>query len=612
MSRPLGEALEQGRRALSRRDPDGACEAMLPALEHVTVRREEYAALVSALVEAESARGDARAVLTLRWYLEGGGGKLAREALLGQVPPLDRGRTLVAAAEANPRERVRLLQAGAAAFEEAGAITQAAIARERAEDFEGARTLWSRLSQALASTATEHYAAGLARFNLSRTAKRSGNPQAAREAAIGAVHMIQEAADRFETSGERERAFDCFQVLIAIGEETGELEHVLEGYVNAVRILREDQLRYYALESYEQAIKKAAAAREAAAAATLAREMAAYARKEGLDAVANDAALKEAALWRDAAALSTERGAPPEIAENALLAAVLSLGQCGRFTEVGARFRELEALPLDEKRRAHYARVAARYASVADQPLEAAPLPSHLRHETGFPPVWHVDLVEWEQRGSAAEACADVLLDPQRHESLRRRALAARLTALGVEAEARPESDALLALVEQLAHLDLYEMLSPLEHLYRTDHDDVRAAVVRVLSGFFFKRTFATLRDAALSRDRALVDAAAASIRKLSFPHAFDPLARIHRDCEDQKVRLAVVRSLAQIERAEAGEALLGMLLQAPRPEMEAMAQELASSRGGPFVAAARAALPTLASPAKEIVERLFQGWRVS
>ncbi len=101
---------------------------------------------------------------------------------------------------------------------------------------------------------------------------------------VAAVHLLEEAADRYETIGQRERAFDCYQVLIAVGRESQEFEHVLEGYVNVIRILREDHLRYYALQSYEEAVSAAEKQGEVSAAATLAREMSTYARKEGLPA----------------------------------------------------------------------------------------------------------------------------------------------------------------------------------------------------------------------------------------------------------------------------------------------------------------------------------------
>ena len=43
-----------------------------------------------------------------------------------------------------------------------------------------------------------------------------------------------------ETVGLRERAFDCFQVLIQLGREHESFEDVLEGFgLNCVRVLRE-------------------------------------------------------------------------------------------------------------------------------------------------------------------------------------------------------------------------------------------------------------------------------------------------------------------------------------------------------------------------------------
>src|SRR5262249_9138856 len=207
-------------------------------------------------------------------------------------------------------------------------------------------------------------------------------------------------------------------------------EHVLEGYVNVIRILREDHLRYYALQSYEEAVAAAEKEREVSAAATLAREMGAYAKKEGLTPVANFAMLTQARLWQDVAALSQKRSAPPEIAENALLAAVMAFGEAGQYDRVGRLYGSLSELPLEEARRKHYAKAMTRYLKAQDLKIDAGPLPAHLRYDVGFPEVWHVDLVEWEQHGSASQACGDVVLDATASEIMRRRAVLARLTAL--------------------------------------------------------------------------------------------------------------------------------------------------------------------------------------
>ena len=204
---------------------------------------------------SSSSRQATRAApLTLDWYA---GTERTQRALLPRVPPIDRARTLLAWADrSSDRERAKSIYAKAAdEYEAAGLVAQAAIARERGEDFHRARALWSRLSQVLGANTTDLYAAGLARFNLARTSLRTGDAGAAREAVVASVHLLEEAADRYETIGQRERAFDCYQVLIAIGRESGEFEHVLEGFVNVNRILREDHLRYYALQSYEEAVQ---------------------------------------------------------------------------------------------------------------------------------------------------------------------------------------------------------------------------------------------------------------------------------------------------------------------------------------------------------------------
>jgi hypothetical protein len=167
----------------------------------------------------------------------------------------------------------------------------------------------------------------------------------------------------------------------------------------------------------------------------------------------------------------------------------------------------------------HYTRATPRYTGAPTCAIDAAPLPAHLRHEVGFPDVWHVDLVEWEQGGSASQACGDIILDlepvdrgdapPRRARPLDRahrgdaaRRRARRRAAAGSFAAIRrapPEAYARLA--EQLALVELYTILSPLEQMYRRPEQGVRVAVVRALSRFLFKRTFITLRAALTDPD---------------------------------------------------------------------------------------------------------------
>ncbi|AUX25012.1 hypothetical protein SOCEGT47_055530 [Sorangium cellulosum] len=617
--RPLHELREEARSALARNDLVRARDALLGALQHTIAREEDYVAMTDELREVLVRLGEPRAALTVAWYA---GSELTQRPLVPHVPPIDRARTALAWAEReqDPERQRRLYARAADEYEAAGLVAQAAIARERGQDFARARALWSRLAQLLSSSGADLYAAGLARFNLARTSLRTGDAAAAREAVFASVHLLEEAADRYETIGQRERAFDCYQVLIAVGRESGAFEHVLEGYVNVIRILREDHLRYYALQSYEEAVAVAERQGEIAAAATLAREMAAYARKEGLAAVANFAVLAQARLWQEVSAVSQRRAAPPEIAENALLAAVIALGEAGQYSKVGGVYRALTALPIDEARKGHYARAGARYVDAQDLPIDAAPLPAHLRHELGFPDVWHIDLVEWEQAGSASQACGDIVLDPaQWSEVTRRRAMLARLTALGVErsapdgapASAAPErapAQQLVTLAEQLATVELYTILSPLEHLFRRPEPKIRVAVARALSRFFYKRTFITLREALADPDPTVVHEAARALEGIHFPHAFDPLARIYREAQAPAVRASAVRAIAKIDTLEAAEMLLGILQHEGSEERVAAVEALKRARGMKFVDLARGSLAELPSSTQAVVREILQG----
>lgn len=616
-NRPVHELRQEASAALGRGDYPRAVGALQAALQHTVAREEDYVGATTELRDVYTRLGDHRAALTLDWY---SGGERTQRALIQQVPAIDRARTLLAWADrATDRDRASGIYAKAAdEYEAAGLVAQAAIARERGGDFHRARALWSRLAQLLSASGSDLYAAGLARFNLARTSKSTGDAGAAREAVVASVHLLEEAADRYETIGQRERAFDCYQVLIAVGRESGEFEHVLEGYVNVIRILREDHLRYYALQSYEEAVAAAEKQGEVSAAATLAREMSAYARKEGLSAVAGFATLTQARLWQEVAIASQKRKSPPEIAENALLAAVIALGEAGQYRQVGTVYGSLSGLPLEASRTRHYTRARGRYNEAQDLAIDAAPLPAHLRHEVGFPEVWHVDLVEWEQGGSASQACGDIILDPsQWSEVTRRRAMLARLNALAVEAPPQPGqrgagAEAYAKLAEQLALVELYTILSPLEHMFRRPEAPVRAAVVRALSRFLYKRTFITLREALVDGDPTIVHEGAKALEELRFPHAFDPLARIYRESQSTAVRCSALKALSKIDTFEAAEMLLGVIQHDGADERAAALDALKKARGLRFVDLARDQMKQLAGPARAAVRDVLQARGIS
>jgi hypothetical protein len=608
----LHELKGQARSALARGNLDAALKALREAALHTHVAEDEYAPIVRMLGDALEKKGDARGALTARWCLAmGTEGRrsdtwAAARDMGDRVPPVDRARTLSAIGD----------ELGAAReMENAGLVAAAAICREHAADWPGARALWSRLAVVGTgglSGATASYSAALVQFNLGRCALQCEGARQAREAFVAAVRLLEEAADEFESSGLRERAFDCFQVLVEIGRASKQFEHVLEGYINCIRILREDDLKYFAFQFYDDALGAAKTAGELSAAATIAREASEYARSLGMSAPSAHYVIEQAEGWRSTAEQHAKRGAPPEIAENSLLAAILAFGQVGQFARVGLLYRSLAEMDLEPSRKDHYARAARRYDGVADEALDAAPIPSHLRRSSKVPDVWHVDLREWEQRGSAAEACADILLDARSLDPLRRRAMLARLTALEIDAEdpngtSHATAPKRMKLAEELAELPLYGVLAPLEKLAQRPEREVRVAVLAALQRLYFKRSFVTVTAALEDADPAVVTQASRTLSELVFDHAFDPLARVVRESADEKVRASALKALARINTHAAAEFLLGVIEHGAPADRGAAALALKGSTSKRvFVDLAREAMTSAAPEVQSVLREIL------
>jgi len=592
---PLKVLHQQGQQARSAGNLPEALSVLQQAALKTSARESDYVPVLKDLGDVMLRMGQARGALTVEWYR---GASAQEAALLDKVPAVDRARTLQAWGERDEgsgRAAEHFAQA-AAIYEQTGTIAHAAICRERCQDLASARRLWSRLAETLSRSGGDHYAAGLARFNLSRTCTKLGDQTAAHGAVVEAVHMLEEAADRYERIGQRERAFDCYQVLIAIGKQSGQFEHELEGYVNVVRILREDNLRYYALQSYEDALDDAQNKQEFSAGATLAQEMGAYAGAEGLTSVANHAKSSQAAMWQQVAQAAIQRGGQAEMAENAMLAAIVSLARLGQFQDVGRLYTSLSSLDLEQARKDHYARAAKRYHQVQNAAIDSAPLPGHLRQDAAFPDVWHVDLVEWEQQGSAAAACGDIVLEPANwSEVTRRRAMLARLQALDIEAaQGQASTASQVRLAELLGMVELYTILSPLEHLFESRLPEVRLAVAQALERFMYKRTFVTVRAALTDPDPTVRKRVYQTVEALRFPHAFDPLARIFREADDRNARVAALRAIARIDTQQAAELLLGVFQHEGQVERSAASEALKRARGSVFLDVARTEMATL------------------
>jgi hypothetical protein len=599
---------ERARAAVEQGDYADAILSLLAAAGHTYWAEHDYATILKPLEQAFLKTDQPRSALTVLAYLASNDSSAMARAtgLLPRVPPAERAPVLAS--------QGRMADA-AREMEEAGQIAAAAVYREKAKDWTAARTLWSRLASRMAVAiegGEDAYVTALVRFDLARCARLCGDAAQAREAIVASVRLLEEAADHFESIGRRERAFDCFQVLVQIGREGGAFEDVLEGFVNSIRILREDHLKSdFPLELFEDAIAAATARGEVRAAATFARQASEYARSVGLTLASTGYALRQAELWRAVAKAQAGLGAPAEVAENALLAAVVAFGEIGQYGKVGAIYRELAGLDLELSRREHYARAAKRYRGVQDEPLEAATAAARpQRRDASQTEVWHVDVLEWERRGDAVPACADVLFDRRWADLIRRKAMLARLAAIELEGMA-PDGAAggRIRLAEELGQVQLYNVLSPLEKLFEDPDRGVKVAVLQALQTLSFKRSFVTVQTALRSRDPVIVESAARVVESLTFPHAVDPLSRIFRESPQPSVRVAAIRALARIDTADAGAVVLGAIEHgAPADRLAALAALREGGRGSALQDLARAAMSRVTGDLREALRESLAG----
>ncbi len=266
---------------------------------------------------------------------------------------------------------------------------------------------------------------------------------------------------------------------------------------------------------------------------------------------------------------------------------------------MGQVYGELAALELEPARREHYGRAAQRYAKAVDAPMDAAQAaaPGAGRAAVHANEVWRADVLEWERAGSAADACAEVMHDRRYPEFIRRRAMLARLTALeseGLERDRSPGAERLrVRLAAELGQVQIYSVLSPLEHLFAHSERRVKIAVLEAIETLFFKRSFATLRAGLADADPAVVGQAVKAIGAFQFEHAFDPLARVVRESNNPDARGAAIGALAHIDTAESAELLLGVLHHGSRSERTAAAAALKKGLGVQFGKIARQTIAT-------------------
>lgn len=444
----------------------------------------------------------------------------------------------------------------------AGRPVHAAVAWDRAKVHDKARAAWESVGQASALR-ERPYELALVQFNIG-TAIGKLEPEAAeaRRALIDAQRRLEQVADDFEIAGELERAFDCFQIVLKLGKDSGQFENIAEGYVNCIRVLAGDNLKFYVLQYYEDFVRLALERGELHAAATIYQEAAQYAQKVGLPYDRRYQA-KSADTWQRCGEKYAEDGMPVEMVENAMLAAIQQYSAVADYAGIRRVFERLSKLDLPDDKKARYLTVAKRYDGAGAGGGDAPAFPDYLKQQHAYADIWFADLLEWELAGDPLAVAAAMVGDLRYPNGIRRRALVVMLTV--ADAELRGElasAEVLAVLAEQLGELQSYAALAPLERLYQHPEPGVRRAAIKALRYLYFKRSFVTVRKALKDPDAGVREAALLAITGLHFPHALGPLARIYQESTDQRVRGATIDAMGKIQTVEAGEVLIGVLRQ--------------------------------------------------
>ena len=496
--------------------------------------------------------------------LQGGGHNRAAAAVLLYLHQFDRGLSLLTQEDLVDAARILQqqgrLSAAAERYRYKGKLMLAAICYEQGQQDAEARECWLQARE-LSRHQCSTYEAALIHFNLGYCCQRLDHEDGMGYL-IAAQSLLEEAADDFETTGLRERAFDCYQILLEMGQRSGVFENLSEGYLNCIRILKEDGLKYYVLQYYEDFLQAALKREEYHAAASLYQEAADYCLRLGL--LYDRRYLRSAAeTWLQAAAKTLSEKGPAEMSENACLAAVECFNTIGDYHGVGRAYQFLSQMDLLPRKKKRYAGIAARYASVPPPRTPETSLPDHLRQSHAYPEIWYHDLVELEHAGDVEAVCGQVVGDRSYPEVVRRRALAVLIEALvdGADTPAK-----LARLAEGLGDLQVYVVLSPLERLLQHASPEVHLGVMKALRYLFFKRTFGLLR-AGLDHDHPRVrQEAINALGRLHFRHAFDPLVRIFRGHGEEDIRSTTLKSIGQIPSLEAGDFLIEVLRHEPEP----------------------------------------------
>lgn len=529
----------------------------------------------------------------------------ARGRLPSEKFPLELGHAAAFAAEltAQPavpankrasREAARALHLEAAAlFEAARRPVLAAAAFAAASETAGAVRCYHVLlhdSGADGKPPLGPYEQALVHFQLALLLSESPNRREGRRHSAAAQQLLEEVADGYEAAGEIDRALDCYRLYIHLGHALGRFENIVEGAVSTLRLLREERRTLDLLRAYEELLEACNEQREFHLAAGQCREAADLLTRLGLPWAALYRRRAGEALLR-AASDNIQRGGPAQLSESALLQAIAAFNALGDFDAVRGAFETLAGLALPESSCQRYLRLSQRYAATRLPPTsdQAPPaLPAALRPSARapLPPIWDLDLLEWQAAGDPSAVCLGLLCSPKAPQLTRRAALRLLLLTLQPAEGADALAERQRQTVETLSGLRSYEALRPLERLY-DEHSPPRPAssspirseagnptpaarlrrtIAESLPRLPFRRALALIARGLTDPDLGVYAASLEALARSSYPEAVSGLIRLYRGQPELAVRRAILTALGHSHDPRAHELLLDVLCHEQEP----------------------------------------------
>ncbi|HEX3903911.1 MAG TPA: HEAT repeat domain-containing protein [Polyangia bacterium] len=493
---------------------------------------------------------------------------------------------------------------------ESGHRVLAAIELESAGAMAAARLEWERVLRD-PRLGGRPYETALVHFNLGEALLQIGDRPGAMRAFVDAQRLLETAADGYETRGERQRAIECYGVLLRIGKDTASFENVAEGYLNAIRVLATDN-HSLLMQYYDDFLAYAVDRGEWHAAATVAREAADSSLRTGKK-YAPFYLERAVEAWTRAARENQANDGPVDLSANALHAAIDASTALGDLEACGRLYAEMAELPVGEKRRLRYRTLAQRYAAMPAEPRQpTVGLPEYLRRadSSAYPDVWRQDLVEWELGGDpSAVLVRYVANNPPTNQYLRQGLRA--LLICNDPGFSREKVQEVALLISALGGVRHYDVLSPLERLFDHPAPEVRGAVMGAVTLVYTTRIFGLIRRGLADPAPSVANEALSALRNVKFVDALDPAMRIFRESVDERVRLAVLEGIGRIGTPEAALGLIEAVRQETGAVRAAAETQLARLKGDDEIAALiRQARDAEIGDRREILDRVIKAIR--